>query len=164
MRSHRFAGVALVGLGLLLAGCGMKASKEAAETTATKLYQAWSNKDWDAVLGLYSPQFYQETKKEQWRSIILGLHEKLGDYKSHQLKDWNYKTFYGTGGNTQTTVLIYEVRYTHGQATETLTFMGNGTEKVLKIAGHHITSPALLPTVSDKSSSAGAAQKGKNKP
>ena len=164
MPSSRFALGVLLALSLLVAGCGMKASKEAAETAATELYQAWSHKDWDAVLGLYSPEFYQQTKKEQWRSSILGLHEKLGDYKSHQLKDWNYKTFYGTGGNTQTTVLIYQVQYAHGEATETLTFVGNVTEKVLKIAGHQITSPALLPTASEKSSSAGAAQKGKNKP
>ncbi len=156
---------ALFATTLLLGGCGAGASKQAAEATATKLYQARSQKDWDAVLQLYSPEFYQKTSKEQWRGMILGLHEKLGDYKDHQLKNWNYQTFSGVGGSTKTIVLIYQVQYANGEATETLTFVGRGDEKTLKITGHQINSPALLmPAVSSKSSDTGGVPKEKSRP
>ncbi len=143
----------LVALTLFLGGCGAGPSKQAAEATANTLYQALSQKDWGAVLQLYSPKFYQQTSKEQWRSMLLGLHEKLGDYKAHHLKNWNYQNFSGVSGSTQTIVLIYRVQYANGEATETLTFVGTGDEKTLEIAGHQINSPALvMPSASRKSS------------
>ena len=156
MQSCRLVHFSLVGVLLLLGGCGMGANKQAAEATATKLYQASAQKDWDAVLQLYSPEFYQKTTREEWRSMLLGLHEKLGDYKNHQLTNWNFRTFQGVGGSSQTIVLLYKVQYANGEATESLTFMGNGDEKSLKISGHQINSPVLLvPAASSKSSDAG---------
>lgn len=165
MQSHPLVRLSLVALSLLLGGCGAGASKQAAEATATELYQASSQKDWDAVLQLYSPEFYQKTSKEQWRSMILGLHEKLGDYKTHQLKNWNYQTFSGVGGSTQTIVLVYQVQYANGEATETLTFIGSGDEKTLKITGHQINSPVLLMSAAPtKSSDTGGVSTEKSQP
>ena len=143
MKSYRIVRFPLVSITLLLGGCGAGASKQAAEATAAKLYQASSQKDWDAVLELYSPEFYKKTSRQQSRDMILGVHEKLGDYTGHQLTNWNYQTYAGTGGRIQTVVLIYQVSYAKGEATETLTFVGTGDEKTLKITGHQISSPAL---------------------
>jgi hypothetical protein len=165
MQSCRRRQCALAAITLLLGGCGMGANKEAAEATAAKLYQACSQKDWDSVLKLYSPEFYQKTNREQWRGMILGLNEKLGDYKAHQLKNWQFRTFAGVGGSSQTIVLTYQVQYANGEATETLTFVGSGGEKTLKISGHQITSPALLmPAVSGKPTDAGGIPREKSHP
>jgi outer membrane biogenesis lipoprotein LolB len=45
MQSDRLLHLPLVVMTLLLGGCGMAANKQAAEATAAKLYQAWSQKD-----------------------------------------------------------------------------------------------------------------------
>jgi len=159
MLAYRLPYFSLIAFPLLFAGCGMSANKQAAETTAAKLYQASSQKDWDAILQLYSPEFYQKTNKEQWREMLLGIHEKLGDYKSHQLTNWNYQTYAGVGGTTRTVVLIYQVQYEKGEATETLTFIGHGDDKTLTISGHQIISPALvMPLSSSKSADTGGSK------
>jgi hypothetical protein len=127
---------------LLMSGCGMSANQQAAETTATQLYKSISEKDWDGAIGLYAPEFFQKMPKEQWRDVLANVSKKLGDYKDRQLQNWNYRSYVGTGGNQQTTTLTFQVQYLNGEATETLTFLGN--EVPLKIAGHQINSPQLL--------------------
>jgi hypothetical protein len=129
---------------LLLGGCAMEASKQAAETTAAQMYQARSAKNWEAVLTLYSPEFYRATDREQWKNLLLVAHEKLGEYQSRELRNWQFKSFLGTGGQCITTELVYQVRFSKGEATETLTFQAKGQDTPLKISGHFIRSPLLV--------------------
>jgi len=127
---------------LVMSGCGMSANKQAAEATATQLYKSISEKDWDAAVGLYAPEFFQKMPKDQWRDILTNVSKKLGDYKDRRLQNWNYRSYVGTDGNRQITTLTFQVQYLNGEATEVLTFLGS--EIPLKIAGHQINSPQLL--------------------
>ena len=143
MTSRHSLALQLLGIApLLISGCGMSANKQAAESTATQLYKSISEKDWDAALGLYAPEFFQKMPKDQWRDILMNVSKKLGDYKNRQLQTWNYRSYVGTDGNRQETTLKFQVQYQNGEATETLTFLGS--EVPLKIAGHQINSPQLL--------------------
>jgi len=143
MKSRRlFAAILLGALSLQTSGCGMTANKQAAEATSTQLYKSISEKDWDGAMALYAPDFFQKITKEQWHEILVNLAKKLGDYKSHQLQNWNYRSYMGTDGNRQVTTLTFQVQYANGESTETLTFLGTGDP--LKISGHKINSPLLL--------------------
>ena len=133
---------ALISFGAI--GCSAGASKQAAEATASKYFQALSQKDWDTAVSLYAPEFFEKTPKKQWREMLANLGEKLGEYQSHQLQNWQYQSHTGTGGSRRVTVLTYRVRYAKGEATEVFTFLGGGDGEQLQIAGHQITSPALL--------------------
>jgi hypothetical protein len=115
------------------------AGLQMAKATTAKYFQAYSQNDWDTALALYSPEFFQQTPKDQWRGQLPLVAAKLGDYQGHQLVGWRYMM--GKNGNL---VLNYQVNYTRGQANETFTFLGNGDGKQILISGHQIHSPALL--------------------
>jgi hypothetical protein len=135
--------VAIGVVAIVLAARGASAGKQAGEATAGKYFQAVSQKDWDTAMSLYAPLFFEKSPKKQWRAVLANLAEKLGDYQSHQLKDWQYRSYTGTNGSQRVMILTYQVRYTKAEATETLTFSGGGNGE-LQIVGHHIDSPALL--------------------
>ena len=55
-----------------------------------QVFDAWSQKDWNAVLERYSREFYAKTGKDRWRTAILGVQETLGDQVGHELVNWQY--------------------------------------------------------------------------
>jgi hypothetical protein len=135
--------VAIGVVALVMAARGVSAGKQAGEATAGKYFQAVSQKDWDTVMSLYSPLFFEKLSKKQWRDTLATLAKRLGDYQSHQLKEWEYRRTSGPNGSQRVMILTYQVRYTKAEATETLTFSG-GSDGELQIVGHRINSPALL--------------------
>ncbi|MCH8829021.1 MAG: DUF3887 domain-containing protein [Planctomycetes bacterium] len=144
MRWHSLMTAMVFGIiSVSLAGCGANQSKQAAEETANRLYQALSEKDWDKAVSFYGPQFFQKTSKQEWRAALVNLEKKFGAYKSHQIQNWKYRSHTGTGGSHQVTVITYKVKYAKATTTETITFLGSGDEE-LKIVGHRIESPAFL--------------------
>jgi hypothetical protein len=122
---------------LLLFGCSFGESEKAAETAADKLFLEVSKGPSEKYYDLYSDDFYKATSKEEWKKIRESLKQKLGDYVSHQLINWNVKSF----NLETTTVLTYKVTYSKYEATETLTFKGGDQPKLV---GHFINSKGLL--------------------
>jgi hypothetical protein len=135
-------------ISISLGGCSAQAGKQAAERTADRFYEAWSRKDWNVVLGLYSAQFYQITGRDQMRHLMVRMHERLGDYKNRKLIYWQVQS--GVGKSGQVILLHYQVQYAKGETDERLTLVNDGTEKELKITGHSIKSPLLQGKVSNK--------------
>lgn len=126
---------------LLVAACSLTESKEAAEQSANTLYHTLATGDIDAAIDLYSDRFYEETTREEWRKILSNVHDRLGDYQTHELVNWKVWTGVSTEVSGTVTTLIYNVQYSKYDATEQLTFMGANPPQLV---GHHINSRGLL--------------------
>jgi hypothetical protein len=105
--------VLIVGLaGTFLSGCGFGKAKGEAELVAQAYFDCIQKSDLDASMELFSAKFFQETSREDWRTMQEKVSEKLGPLQSHKLARWN--VFKGTkrGGLSGTAVeLGYEVTY-----------------------------------------------------
>jgi hypothetical protein len=144
MHAQRTPGLLLLGLcTLTVSGCGASANKEASEAAATQLYQSVAAKDWDKVLAHYGPEFFQVMPRDVWRTTLISVGDRLGEYRSHRLEGWSYNTTTDAEGTRQVTELTFKVQYGKGEATENLTFLRRGEGAPLRIIGHKITSPLL---------------------
>lgn len=121
----------------LLIGCSFGESKKAAEATADQLFLELSKGPSEKYYDLYSDDFYKITPREEWKKLREKLKDKLGDYSSHKLVNWNVINF----NLETTTTLVYRVTYTKYEATETLTF--KGSEHPI-LVGHFFNSKGLL--------------------
>jgi hypothetical protein len=127
-------------LALFLAGCGASESKAVAEEKADAVYRERAEGVNEALLDMYSSKFYEHVARDDWARMLRNVSEKLGDYRSHELVNWNVRTGRTElGAGTQIT-LIYRVVYSNYQSTERLDFFGSDVELV----GHQIDSQGLL--------------------
>lgn len=124
-----------------LAACGLLEGTKAAEQSADVLYQTLASGNIEAPLDLYSPRFYQETDREEWLKILTSVHDRLGDYKSRELVNWNLRTNVGTEMSGTVTTLVYKVQYSKHDATEQLVFWGANPPQLI---GHHFNSKGFL--------------------
>lgn len=104
----RFAVLAAILL-LGLASCGFQEQKDAAETSANRMFEELSRGLSDAYFDLYSDEFYTHTSRGEWRSTRQQIQAVAGDYRSHELMDWNASTTIRTGSLV---VLIFRVSST----------------------------------------------------
>lgn len=124
-------------------GCGIGEDKTAAETIVINVLEDIKLRDIDEALTFYSPQFFQQTSKEEWKSLLQRLSEKLGKLESYKLLTWHVTKQVHTSGSGTYLTLQYEVQYSKYPATETLTvFKPIGGE--YRILGHYINSVGLL--------------------
>lgn len=130
-------------LAVLAAGCGMKQEKATAEAVATNLFAKVQLGDFDSAMSLYSPKFFEQTSKDEWKSLLGNLQKKLGSLESYELVTWNFKKQAHTSGSGTYWVLQYKVTYSKYPATETVTVFKpvGGTFQIL---GHNINSTGLL--------------------
>ncbi len=105
--------VLIVGLaGTVLSGCGMGAAKGEAELVAQAYFDCIQKSDLDGAMEVFSAKFFQETSREDWRTVLEKVSEKLGPLQSYKLVRWN--VFKGTkpGGLSGTLVQLgYQVTY-----------------------------------------------------
>lgn len=126
---------------LFLGACSVAESKKGAQQTADTLYHTLAAGDMEAVMDLYSDRFYQETSREEWRKILNELHERLGDYQTHELVNWKVWTGVSAELTGTVTTLVYHVEYSKYDATEQLTFLGSSRPQLV---GHYFNSNGLL--------------------
>ncbi|MFQ5988865.1 MAG: hypothetical protein ACE5K9_03005 [Candidatus Methylomirabilales bacterium] len=126
---------------LFLGACSVAESKKGAEQTADTLYHTLATGDMEAVMDLYSDRFYQETSREEWQTVLRSDHDRLGDYQTDELVNWNVWTGVSTEVTGTATTLVYHVQYSKYDATEQLTFFGSSRPQLV---GHHFNSKGLL--------------------
>jgi hypothetical protein len=98
--------------GTLLSGCGLGKAKGEAELVAQAYFDCIQKSDFDGATEVFSSKAFQETSREDWRTMQEKISEKLGPLQSYKLVNWN--VFKGTkpGGLSGTIVnLGYEVTY-----------------------------------------------------
>ncbi len=129
-------------MALFLAACSSYTeNKQAAEQTAEYLYLYLAMEDIDGVIGLYSDRLYQETSREDTRMFWNTTLDRLGQYQSHELISWDVSTQLNTQFMGTVTVLVYNVHYSHDDATETLTFLGSSPPQLV---GHFVESDVFV--------------------
>ncbi|MFQ5989460.1 MAG: hypothetical protein ACE5K9_06050 [Candidatus Methylomirabilales bacterium] len=133
--------ILLAAMALFLAACSFTENKQAAEQTADTLYLSLAIGDIEGVLDLYSDRFYQETSREDARMFWNTILDRLGQYHSHELISWDVTTQANTQFIGTVTVLVYNVHYSHYDATEELTFLGSSPPQLV---GHYVRSDALF--------------------
>ncbi len=133
--------ILLAAMALFLAACSFTENKQAAEQTAESLYLYLAIEDIDGVMGLYSDRLYQETSREDTRMFLNTLLDRLGQYQSHELISWDVSSQVNTQFMGTVTVLVYNVHYSHDDATETLTFLGSSPPQLV---GHFVRSDVLF--------------------
>jgi hypothetical protein len=83
---------------LLLGGCGFTKGKTDAEAVVTRHFQTIATNGLDAAMTDYGTQFFQQTKKDDWRKALAKLSDKLGTYQSHTVTFWHIFENAGTSG------------------------------------------------------------------
>jgi len=125
-----------------IGGCGMSATKKAAEKKADELFAVRATGDLDALLDLYAPVFYQHMPRDKWRATLELVTQQLGPVRSRQLANW--RTTVNTAGADGTdTQLLYHVEYSKAKGTETLQFLGGDGDTPPLLIGHTIFSSSL---------------------
>jgi Protein of unknown function (DUF4019) len=127
----------------LVTGCSVKKEKAAVEAIAAKFFDKIKSGDFDSAMSLYSPKFFQQTSKDDWKSILVNLQSKLGSLERYELVSWNFKKQANTSGSGTYWALQYKVTYSKYPATESITIFRPVGGK-FQILGHNINSTGLL--------------------
>ena len=118
-------------------GCGFGEAKSAAKQVAEAHLDARKADDMEKALSGYSDAFFKETPRDEWRTMMTGLQEKLGPVTSYECTSWHVNT--GTGGTRVT--LTYQVTCAKYPATETFVIAGGDPYTIMS---HNINSKGLL--------------------
>ncbi len=118
-------------------GCGFSKDREEAERLAEQYFSEMISGDMDAVLSLYSPQFYEVTSREEWRMFLENQRARCGTPQNYSLLSWNVFSSFGTNPGTRTT-LVYDVQYTRCRVSEKMTLFKPSDGK-MRIQGHFLT-------------------------
>ena len=136
---------------LLLSGCGIAKSVNAASSVTDSYYDAMKQKDYDKLLTMYSDTFFEKKDKDEWKDSLAVINKKLGDLKSYKLTGWNVNIRAGIGGNAEVYVLTYSVEYSKYNSTEVFTIVRHGKDSPLLIEGQNINSEGFLKDVNSQS-------------
>ena len=123
-----------------VSACGFRAARQDAETLAATYFQAAQAKDLDKIMGLYWPNFFQATTRDDWKQTLLGVWDKLGVPGDFELQGWRAETGV-TGGGTHIE-LVYSLTYEKYPAVETLTIFKSRGE--VRFLGHDIKSQGFM--------------------
>ncbi len=140
----RFYLLALVFLmAVTITGCSLVEDKSVAENVVKNYFELIKDKNFEKTLTLYSKQFFEKTKKEDWLQILKNINGKLGDLQKYELIRWNINKRVGTGSGTYFS-LQYQVTYSKYPANESFTIFKKRRGSELRIVGHFINSQGLL--------------------
>jgi hypothetical protein len=145
MRSQKALWLAgLLVIPLLLAGCGLASSKKNAEAVVNRHFQAIATNGFAVAMADYAPEFFRQTKQEEWQKALSRVHDKLGAYKSHAITNWRIFTQAGSLSSGTTAILQCDVTYAKYSATERFTLFKGLAESEYRITSHNINSNGLL--------------------
>lgn len=134
---------------ILLAGCQVNSSNEneesekiKAEKVTDKFYSMIADKNFEKADAFFSADFFKISTKEQLHQILSKTNATLGNYQSKKLADWKTKRTFGSKPFSEY-VLVYEVKYEHFTAMETITLVSSDNSSI-KILGYHINSDGFF--------------------
>jgi len=124
-------------IGAALAGCGASQEKAAGEKVVARHFALLASGSYDDVLAGYAPEFFGTTSREEWRSLLARVGEKLGPYRSHGVTTWRVFSGFGSMAGTRV-VLSCRVVYEKHAVDETFTLFRAGGDAPYRILGHQI--------------------------
>lgn len=128
----------------LLSGCGLSKAKPEAEELWLEYFETVQSGSFEAVLPLYSNEFYQTISKGEWISVLRQIQEKLGKPESYQQVNWNIKAQAHSSRSGTIITLIYDVHYSKHEARETVVVFKPASGEDAHILAHNINSKAFL--------------------
>jgi len=127
----------------LISGCSVSEDKKQAEQLSSKLFASIKKGDFKKAMKFYSKDFFKQTSRAEWTSILKNLKYKLGSLQSYELVTWRVSKQAHTSGTGTFISLRYKVIYKKYKATEDLAiFKPIGGSPL--IVGHNINSKGLL--------------------
>jgi len=124
-------------------GCDIKKEKVVAEAVVARLFIKVQAGDFESAMSLYSRKFFRRTPKDDWKSTLGNIHDKLGSLQNYELVNWNIRTQINTFGCGTYCVMQYKVKYSMHPANETITMFKPIGSK-FQIRGHNINSVGLM--------------------
>jgi len=118
-----------------------ESKKVEAEKVAEILYTDIAKQDFKKAETLFGDKFFEVTTREDLQKMFIMLNEKLGNYKSRKLANWQTTSTVGTNPATNY-VLVYAVEYDKFSAEEKIIL--SKVDDDIKILGYNVNSKAFL--------------------
>ncbi|KGO93050.1 hypothetical protein [Flavobacterium subsaxonicum] len=118
-----------------------ESKKGEAEKVAEVLYTDIAKQDFKKAEMLFGDKFFEVTTREDLQKMFTMLNEKLGNYKSRKLANWQTTSTVGTNPATNY-VLVYTVEYDKFSAEEKIIL--SKVDDDIKILGYNVNSKAFL--------------------
>jgi len=118
------------------------ADKTQAEQITNKFYTLVKEKNFEGTVQLFSNKFLEVTPKDKLLQFLVSLEEKLGDFKSANVKSWETFCIEGSHPSSKYT-LAYKTKYEKFDAEETIS-LKKDTDGVIRIYGYHVSSDGFL--------------------
>jgi len=122
------------------AGCGGSGDVDDARAAADSFMTLRRQGDAEAVLGRYSPIFFEEQNRADWRATLASHRDRLG-----ALREWTITKAVRAGADDAVpgaSVAIHlTCRYERGQTTEMLILFRPEHSRTWEIVGHTISLP-----------------------
>ncbi len=77
---------------LACGACGVRESTKQAEALADRYFETAAAEDYDGILSLYGADLFSETPRDKVRAFLVGVHDRCGVPKTHDLKGWSVNT------------------------------------------------------------------------
>jgi hypothetical protein len=127
-----------------LLGCSSKQDLEEVKNAGQNYYETMIFKDYNAVVKLFSPEFFTKTPEADALKLFQTIDSKLGDIQSYTLTNWNIRNVVSNKGSYTLYSLNYDTVYSKGTAKEILNFRKDAKSPEIKMLGFNIDSLDLL--------------------
>ena len=114
-------------------------AKGEAERVAMRYFGAVQADQFDEVLPLYAPEFFDKTPRDVWLQFLKNVNTRLGNLKSYELIRWEVRANVSSVRTGTITILEYKATYSKQTAVERLTIFRPSQGGEAKILGHNIT-------------------------
>jgi hypothetical protein len=117
--------------------------KDEAESTMSKVYELIQEEAYESVLDYYAPEFFAETPREEWTTILEQINGRLGGLVTYEVVGWDVEKKIGSNSGTYVQ-LTYKTNYTKYEAKENIILRRELGASDFMILGHHIASDGFL--------------------
>lgn len=123
----------------LLAACGdTMRGKEIAEPKVAQFHEQLKARDFEGMYASASPEFKAAESKDRIVALFEAIDRKLGALQETRQVNWSVNT----QNLTTTVVLVYQSKFSAGEATETFTFRVKDADA--QLIGYNIASFDML--------------------
>jgi hypothetical protein len=112
--------------------------KGVAEPEVVRFHERLKAREFESIYESTSPEFRSASPKDSVIALFSAIDRKLGQLQKTKEINWNVNT----RNMVTTVVLVYQSKFSEGEATETFTFNVDGNN--VQLAGYNISSLDML--------------------
>ena len=133
-----FLAGAFFSISIGLTGCNPFKAKPAAEKGVQEFHDRLNRGHFSGIYQNAHAEFRKASPEKDFLPFLEAIHRKLGTVQSSKEANWGINS----QNMTTTVTLVYETKFSGGDATETFNFRIEGNEAIL--LGYNISSMALI--------------------